>query len=433
MSNKLKMSEEKILEDDKKKILIINKSKKLENFEILWINLNKTEVYEKRIKKKVLDLKLKLGYNIIYYKKYFNEEELNELINNIKKMKKENLNKNFQNIENKIYDDFEKLLNKKQEKINYYDLYAPYKEIQNLFNNKSNISINELNKLLLQNEYILYENSFCLKKNTKIYKGVKYFYSKKEELPFLKKLKYGYYGDKYIALKYAKLYHGGLQVYKTKKDFKLFNVTNDDNIRYILSLINENSNEIFFKNFTYKKFSHYIKMKYGVNINKYYQAYLISLYFNYYPVQWLIKKEDVDYLPEIDSNGRKYTGWYFGHGYIDRICLEGIMNLIKDKYDGVTCIAGYYTPYMERTQNEVIIWNQQSNLERIETDPLDSMNFKKILPFDVSKILLNEKISICNINFKFNLFYFDNYFTNKKIFDVPKELDFLIKYYIFFF
>jgi hypothetical protein len=426
--------EEKMLENDKKKMHGLKSHPKLKNFKALWIIPRSGDVYEKN-RAMVLNLKFKLGFYITFYKKYLNEDEIKEFIKDIKKISMEsnnkNLNNDFKEIKNKIYDDFEKIListpdndNKDNKVVNYYDSYGPYKVLQENLNKMNEMSIKELNTYFLQNEYLPFENSFYVKKGTNIYKGVKYFYSKKDELPFFETVKYGYYGDKYIALKYAKRYSGGLQVYKAKKDLKFFDVTNDDNIKYILSLIDENSNEKFFRDVTYKYFAHCVKMKYGININKYYQAYLICLYFNYYPEQWLSKMEDKDYLPTTSVNGKRYTGWYFGHGFIDRICVEGIMHLIKDKYDGATSYAGYYTPYMGITQNEVIIWNQNENLERIEKDELDSMLFKKTLPFDVSKMAFNEKMSSFNANFKFNLFYFNNYFNpKKKAFDIPKELN----------
>ncbi len=428
--------EEEILENDKKKMVGLKKHKTLSKFNTIWVVSHSYDTYKKN-RDMVLKLKLKLGFYITFYKKYLNEDEINEFIKNMKQKSlnsNKNLNNNFKNIKNKIYDNFEKILiktqttdeddkNEKNKTVNYYNKYAPYKELQNNLNKMSDMTINELNKYFIQNEYLPYENSFYVKKGTNIYKGVKYFYSKKDEIPFFEKVKYGYYGDKYIGFKYAKRYSGGLQVYKTKKDLKIFDITNDDNIKYILSLIDEKSKKKFFKDVTYKFFAHCVKMKYGVNINKYYQAYLISIYFDYFPEQWLYKMEDKDYLPTTDSNGKTYTGWYFGHGYIDRVCAEGIMLLIQDKYDGLTCISGYYTPYMGTTQNEIIIWNQYDNLERIDNDPLDSMIFKNTLPFDVSKMVFNENMSNYNKNFKYNLYYFNNYFTNKKDFEIPKELN----------
>ncbi len=406
------------LEEDKKKIdSKIMKHEKMKLLKVVWILPHSDESYLK-VRNIVLQNIEKLGFYVSFYKKYLEEDEIKAHIENMKRSKKSGINsKSKIEIKNKIYNDFNKAILKEEEEINYYSLYPKYKELQNTVKELLTKDIHTQNKYLLQNEYLSYKDtSFYVKKDTYIYKGVKYFYSKKDELPFFKKIKYGYYGDKYIALKYAERYSGGLQVYKAKKELKFFNVTNDKNIQYILSLINENSTKKFFKNITYKYFAHCIKMKYGVNINKYEQAYLLTLYLNYYPELWLSKMEDKDYLPITD-----YTGWYFGHGFIDRICVEGIMNLIGNEYDGATSIAGYYTPYMGQTQNEVIIWNQYENLERIENDELDSMTFRKTLPFDTSKIVLNEDIASFNKNFKFNLFYHNHFFTNKKIFDVPKK------------
>ena len=48
-----------------------------------------------------------------------------------------------------------------------------------------------------------------------------------------------YFGDKYVAHDYAKLYVGGIQVYRPLRDLRLFNVTNDQNIMYILKLASQ--------------------------------------------------------------------------------------------------------------------------------------------------------------------------------------------------
>ena len=40
-------------------------------------------------------------------------------------------------------------------------------------------------------------------------------------------------------------------------------------------------------------------------------------------------------------NDKSYTGWYFGAGYLDRICAYGIQLLFKNKFDGISSKSGF--------------------------------------------------------------------------------------------
>ncbi len=409
-----------ILEIDKQKLLY-----SLPGFSIIWVD-HKEESNFNLMKKNVESYIDTLDLSIYYYKKYFDESEINNIISKIhKKIDIENICKNVKN-KKYIYDLYKTIFKsyiceteeEKDKKIPYYEDYEVYQFLINKF--KSIKTITDYTNLLLQKIFIYLQNStICMiPQNTFICKGVKYFYSTQDEIQFHQNVKYGYYGDQYIGLKYAIRYSGGLQVYQAKRDLKLLNITNDTNIRYILSLVDENSKTIFFRNITYQYFVYCMKMKYGVNINKYYQAYCICKYLDYQNEMWLKKPSQNDYIK--DEN---YSGWYFGHGYIDRVCVEGIMNLIqKEGYDGVTCIAGYYTPYMDVTQNEVILWNQDENLRRCEEHILDSTQFMKTLPFDIQNMKINENILHMNHQFKYNLYYKNYFFNHQKVINIEYDV-----------
>jgi hypothetical protein len=291
-------------------------------------------------------------------------------------------------------------------------IYPPYEELNNLNN-----------KISIDNRFILDGNNFILKKNNKIYKGTKYFYTPEQEKKFLNENLYDNYGDKHTAYYYSKLYFGGLQVYELKKDLKLFNLTNDKNIKMILNFINieflkkGKADEIFFDKVSYKEFYKSIKTKFGVDINKYRQANNISKYTNFNEL-WLYlpKKDNSEYI-----NNKSYTGWYFESGYINRICSNGIRLLLNNKFDGISSKSGFYTPYKTSTltSNELIIWNQESVLKRLPEHKLDSMQFIKHLHFNPLNINFDIRLSgTKNYNFRMINFYLNNKIDNKQIDDI---------------
>jgi len=302
----------------------------------------------------------------------------------------------------------------------YAEIYEPYKELSEYM---------EKLKLLkykietsLENEFIKIDDTanFIFKKGQYIYKGTKYFYGMEQEQQFYDKIPFGYYGDIYVAYFYARRYSGGLQVYKLKKDIKLFNITNDKNMFYILDLIKQHKdkslsksdNDIYFNNVTYKEFYKAIKVKYGVGINKYFQAYNISRYTKFNEM-WLYEPEG-DITSYKNNTNKSYTGWYYGAGNIDRICAHGIMLLIKDKFDGITGLTGFYTPFSSSTSTEVIIWNQNEVLERQQDNKYDSMKFIKKLDFDPFTINFDITMGQKNKEFKLIKFYLNNQILSKE-------------------
>jgi len=298
----------------------------------------------------------------------------------------------------------------------YIKIYPIYEKILKILQKLKN---NELKiKYSLMNKYKPDGNNYILNKGNYIYKGTKYFYNPEEEKLFLKDSQFGYYGDKYIAYFYARRYYGGLQVYKLNRDIKLFNITNDENIKLILKMIIKQftlgkSDEIFFDNTTYKEFYKAIKVKYGVEINKYYQAYNIAKYTNF-DEMWLYYPDQKDNYFLNDSD-KSYTGWYYGAGKIDRVCAKGIMLLIKDQFDGITGKSGFFSPYLSSTSTEVILWNQDEILKRRPNHKYDTMQFIKKLFFNPFEINFNSIYANNNKNFKMIKFYLNHKLDLSKI------------------
>ncbi len=89
-------------------------------------------------------------------------------------------------------------------------------------------------------------------KESLLFKGVKYFYTAEKEKELFGKAEMSYFGNELTAYSYAKRYSGGIQVYKAVRDVKLFNVTNDNNLKHILGLASkEDPQKIFFEDVTY--------------------------------------------------------------------------------------------------------------------------------------------------------------------------------------
>ena len=259
-------------------------------------------------------------------------------------------------------------------------------------------------------------------------KGVKYFFTPEQEKKFNEENNLSYYGNKSIAYGYAKNYFGGLQVYKLKKNIKLFNVTNDKNIKIILNLIKDKikkgkGDKIIFDKISYKKLYKLIKTKYGVGINKYEQAYNISKYNKYNNDIWLYlpKKDDLPYY--INNYDKSYTGWLFNSRYIDIACANCIRLLLKNKFDGITNKTGFYTPYKKQTisLNEIVLWNVQNLLERLPEHKYDTMQFIKHLHFNPFEINFNIKLSHKNDNFRMINFYLNNKLDQKQLNEIKKK------------
>jgi hypothetical protein len=336
-----------------------------------------------------------LNYTFTWHNKFKNYNNFNEEYNKYK-------NKLGWYIQ--LYDN-----KKKEKKIRFSSLYLPYK----------NLEIKELKKNIKDQIKISIklkknDDNFILKKNDLIYKGTKYFYTPEQEKKFYKDNLFAYYADEYWAYSYANTYFGGLNVYKLKKNIKIFNSTNDKNIKIILNLIKKKffetgkADEIFFKNITYRKFYKSIKLKYGIGINKYYQAFLVSKISNFNDI-WLYPPIN-DISEYTNYYDKSYTGWFFYTPSLDRICANGLRLLIKDEFGGIFCKKGFYTPFKKTTisANELIIWDQENTLIRQPEHKYDTMQFIKCLHFNPFDINFDISIYSKNTNFKMINFYIDN-------------------------
>ena len=288
---------------------------------------------------------------------------------------------------------------------NIYELYKEYNKIFNKIKKIDNYSLEKKLKYTIDYKLKPNNNHFILEKNIYLYKGTKYFCTKSKEKEFYKITDYAYYGDIYIAYKYMKRYNGGLQVYKVKEDIKLFNVTNNKNLEFIINKIKHKikTTDIFFDNITYRDFYKFLQLKYGININKYYKTNNIYKY-SKYDCLWLYEPQN-NYYQYRNHNDNTYTGWYFGAGRIDRYVATGIMKLIKNNYDGICGRSGFYSPYFLNTHySEIIIWNRDK-LKRKIKNKYDSLQYIKTINFNPLSINFNTEYSLLNKNFKYILFY----------------------------
>ena len=305
---------------------------------------------------------------------------------------------------------------------NFHEIYKPYTKILKI----PNLDLKKNIELSIESKLLPNGNNFILEKNNKLYKGVKYFYTPEQEKFFYKELKIAYYSDIFFAYKYAKKYSGGLQVYKLKRNIKLFNITNDENIIKILELLKNKfkdgkKDNIFFDEITYKEFYKAIKTKYGVQINKYYQIYNFSKYSNYNDL-WLYLPKD-EYISDYTNiYDKSYTGWSVNGGKIDRICANGLYLLLKNKYDGLIHKIGYYTPLKKNTYSNgnLVLWNQDSFLKRLPEDEFDSMQFIKHLHFNPLDINFDINLYNRNKNFKVINYYLDNKIDKKEVDKINK-------------
>lgn len=311
------------------------------------------------------------------------------------------------------------LYKKLAESDDYYEkIYPIYKKISDKLHYLTS-TVDKRIKISLEHKFKQADDgiNYIYPKGNYLYKGVKYFYTPEQEIKQQNEI--GFYGDKYLAYYYAKRYNGVLQVYKLKKDLKLFNVTSDKNIYFILDMIKTNfldkdkADTIFFDNVSYKEFYKSVKTKYGIGINKYFQAYNISKYSKFNDM-WLYEPEG-DLTKYRNALDKTYTGWYYGAGYIDRVCAYGIMLLIKDNFNGITCTTGFYSPYTSTTSTEVILWNIDKSTERRPNHKYDSMQFIKKLDFNPLEIKFNSDFYRSNANFRLIKFYLTNQMELNKI------------------
>jgi hypothetical protein len=307
---------------------------------------------------------------------------------------------------------------------NYEKLYDIYNKLNNKIKKIDSYSLEK--KLKYSTDYILKpdNNHFILEKDKYIYKGTKYFYTKEDEKEYHKTKDYAYYGDIYIAYKYMKRYNGGLQVYKVISDIKLFNITNDKNLEYIINKIKNKikTEDIFFDNITYREFYKLLKIKYGIHINRYFQAYNIYKY-SQYDTFWLYEPE-YDYSEYKTNTDKTYTGWYFGAGRIDRYVASGIKKLIDNDFDGICGRSGFYSPYfINVASSEIIIWNR-NKLKRKINNKYDSIQFIKKLDFNPLTIKFNIEYSILNKDFKY-LYFYNNHKNLYNINNLPNGFSIL--------
>lgn len=291
--------------------------------------------------------------------------------------------------------------------------YPPYSELELTLQ-----QILESDKLI--DTFEKKNSNYIVKKNTFLYKGTKYFYTPQQERELTKDIEFMYFGDKDIAYLYASRYCGGIQIYNVADDIVLFNVTNDKNIQYIISELEKHDAsstcivDTFGNNITYGKMLYIIRVKYGIGIDKCKQLYDISKNEKYDLIWTRAPQKEYKYR---DTN--TYHGWYYGSGYIDRMCVGGIKKIVDNKFDGIISEPGYYSPYSALpSSSEFIIWNT-NKLKRDTEHIYDSMQVAKYLKIhhnlDVSSVVFNEKFAQRNTNFTMLKFYLNHKLDNSSL------------------
>lgn len=239
------------------------------------------------------------------------------------------------------------------------------------------------------------------------FKGMKTFYDydspKNKEIA---KVEPRWFANEQTALRYAKIYHGGLNVYKPKRSIKLLVFTNYNNIKKIIKFFDKKNPKSAFS----------IKMKTGVDISLFTQ---IDYYMKYHKYEdlWLIKNAGIS--PNTGQKIPIIKGIYlWGRGWIDRIVANALcIYCHQNNFDGYISYESY-SPYLNLVE-EMVLCEYQKILERNRSHPLDWTNWRKYLPVNIDdNLVLDDRGSFKNNNFQVFRFWDENRMTtnhNKKI------------------
>lgn len=290
--------------------------------------------------------------------------------------------------------------------------YPPYQLLERAVNRYYH-DIRHIRRMSILEKCVPAGDNYVLPKRTLLFKGTKYFYTPETEAQF-KDVHLSYFGERYVAFFYAKRYSGGIQVYRAKRDLKLFNVTNTSNIAGLQRRIDGRQGQLC-EGISYGEFRKALSVKYGVGINRYKQAHEIAKY-NRWDSLWLYRPQpDVAY-----RNTARYDGWYYGSGFIDRVVATGLMHLLRDRFDGLVGEHSYYTPYLSHTNTEIVLFSALSVLQRRPKHPLDTMRLMPHLPFDPRKLRFDERHAMKNKNLRMVRFYVDHPLRDS--YDLPPGL-----------
>lgn len=227
-----------------------------------------------------------------------------------------------------------------------------------------------------------------------LFKGMRTFY-REDQITESSDIKW--FGEESIAFKYAKRYHGGINVYKPQREIKLLVYTNYQNILSILTYLEKND----------KKAAFSLRIKTGINISIFKQMEYYIKYNNYYDGVWLTRVRPVS-----DISGQQVPvikGMYlWGRGKIDRIVGAAICKYCKlHGFDGYISYE-IYSPYMGYNAEEVVLCDYYRILDRLSSHPLDWLSWEKYLPIIIEPNFLLE-LSYSDKNNNFQIIKFWNY------------------------
>lgn len=212
-----------------------------------------------------------------------------------------------------------------------------------------------------------------------------------------------WFGEETIAFSYAKLYHGGINVYQPMRTVRLLVYTNYQNLHRIIHYYQKNN----------KKYVFPLKIKTGVEISIFTQ---IDFYLKYNEFDdiWLNRKQTTSKV-----SGRLvpiFPGLrLWGRGKIDREASIALCDYCQiHGFDGYISYE-HYTPFMEQGLEEIVLCDYYHLLRRVPDHPLDWMSWQSHLPIVLEEgFLLDEGYASKNIDFRIIRFWNNNKMDSKK-------------------
>ena len=241
---------------------------------------------------------------------------------------------------------------------------------------------------------------FVIPKSEFLFKGMKTFY---REGQLTTSGGPRWFGEETIAFKYAKRYHGGINVYQPKADLKLLVFSNYLNMKKIIQYYQMKD----------KKIAYMIKIKTGVDISIFNQIDYYLKY-NVYDSIWLARKPVIspvsgNLTPVISG----FNSW--GRGKIDRIVGAAICSYcVAHGLDGYISYENF-SPFFAYSSEEVVLCDYSRVLVRDPRHPLDWLSWEKYLPIVIEpNFLLEESFSSKNNNFQIIKFWNYNKMDSKQ-------------------
>jgi len=217
---------------------------------------------------------------------------------------------------------------------------------------------------------IQYSNSefINISSNTSFYKGVHYYFTKKQEKKLTENIK-GFWvtNNPYRAIYYSSLFNGGIQAYTTNKNIKVLNIHNETVIQKL-----------------FEKDNMLIKTMFGYNITIDEQKKLVKQFAD---------KHDKKFYFFNNKNDRFYKKQKLN----DKL-IELVNKIYKNDIDGIF-YKNIHSKFIGDVEEEIYIYNNNSLL-RDTNNILDWTNLKnkpQIINVDIflpsKKMMINKKYS----------------------------------------